>query len=366
MHRPMSRSLLLVLHFIADLQLCYAVLPLNPSARGSECSCYRPTGNDAALFLNHQFFDFRSLANETFASNLTPPALIDDAQQGGFEPLTSPFFGKGLLGDFFFPASWNTSASANSPIAMVNSQQNIYLARDTSISPVHLTLRTNRLSRFQSASDLETVEPDFMHASIRIRARVTGSPGACAGIFTYHSDDQESDIEILTSDNDNIIRATNQPGMDPQGKVIPEATTQVVISAPGSEDNGSWTDWNDYQLDWLPGQSQWYVNGVSKLNKTYGVPTEASNIQLKMWSDGGSWTGNMSVGGVATLDIEWIDLVFNTSHDAPGAACTRVCTVDNIAYNAVPQVAGARIGATRVGLMSACALAVFWAGFVIL
>lgn len=125
----MSRSLLLVLHLIADLQLCYAVLPLNPSAQGSECSCYRPTGNDAALFLNHQFFDFRSLANETFASNLTPPALIDDTQQGGFEPLTSPFFGKGMLGDFFFPASWNTSASAKSPITMFNSQQNIYLGR---------------------------------------------------------------------------------------------------------------------------------------------------------------------------------------------------------------------------------------------
>ncbi|KAL9014196.1 MAG: hypothetical protein Q9173_001159 [Seirophora scorigena] len=366
MPSPMSRGLLLLLHLIVDLRLCHAVLPLDPNSQNPECSCYRPPGNDAALFLNHQFFDFRPLANETFASNLTPPALIDDTQNDGFEPLTSSFFGRGLLGDFFHPASWNTTASAASPVKMVNSQQNIYLARDTSDSPVHLTLRTNRLSSFQSTAGLETDEQDYVHASIRVRARVTGTPGACAGIFTYRSDDQESDIEILTRDPDSTMRATNQPGVDAQWRVIPEAFTQLTISAPGSEANGSWTNWNEYQLDWLPGQSEWYVNGVSKLNKTYGVPTEASNIQVRMWGDGGNWTGEMSDGGVATLDIEWIDLVFNTSDSAPGEACTRVCNVDNIANNPVPQVAGAGSGAMRFGLLSTCALGVFWAIFVTL
>ena len=52
-----------------------------------------------------------------------------------------------------------------------------------------------------------------MHASIRIRARVAGSPGACAGIFTYLDDEQESDIEILTRDDRSTMRATNQPGV---------------------------------------------------------------------------------------------------------------------------------------------------------
>lgn len=240
------------------------------------------------------------------------------------------------------------------------------LARDTSDSPVHLTLRTNRLSDFQSASDLETIETGLLHATIRIRARVAGPPGACAGMFTYHSDDQESDIEILTRDDHSTMRATNQPGVDPQGKVIPEASTQVVISAAGSEANGSWTDWNEYQLDWLPGQSEWFVNGVSKLNKTYGVPTEASNFQIKMWSAGGAWTGNMSVGGLATLDIEWIDMVYNTTHDAPGGSCKKVCRVDNIANNPLPQVAGADECAIRIGVVSALVLGVFWAGVIIL
>lgn len=239
------------------------------------------------------------------------------------------------------------------------------LARDGPDSPVHLTLRTNRLSSFQSASDLETLEIGYLHASIRVRARITGSPGACAGIFTYYSDNQESDVEILTRDSHSTLRATNQPGLDPQGKVIPEASTQIIISDPGSEANGSWTDWNEYRLDWLPGQSEWFVNGVSMLNKTYGVPTEASNFQIKMWSNGGAWTGNMSVRGLATLDLEWIDLVYNTTHDAPEPSCKKVCTVDNIANNPMPQVAGAKARSTQMGSVSALVLGVFWAGFVL-
>lgn len=206
------------------------------------------------------------------------------------------------------------------------------------------------------------METALLHASIRIRARVAGSPGACAGMFTYYSDDQESDIEILTRDEHNVMRATNQPGVDSRGIVIPEASTQVTFSPANSNTDGSWADWNEYQLDWLPGRSEWFINGVSKLNKTYGVPTEPSNFQIKMWSDGSAWTGNMSVGGLATLDIEWIDMVYNTTHDTPGESCKTVCTVENIENNPVPQVAGATIRATMMGMSWALVLGTFWAG----
>ena len=180
-------------------------------------------------------------------------------------------------------------------------------------------------------------------------------------MFTYYSDDQESDIEILTRDDHSVLRATNQPGVDGQGTVIPESSSQVAISEPGSGSNGSWTDWNEYQLDWLPGNSEWFVNGISKLNKTYGVPTEPSNFQIRMWSGGNSWTGNMSIGGLATLDIEWIDMVYNTTHDAPGKTCKTVCKVDNTANNPVPQVASASVRAVRSGMMTVAMLGAFWA-----
>ncbi|KAL8806693.1 MAG: hypothetical protein Q9182_001221 [Xanthomendoza sp. 2 TL-2023] len=346
--------LLLLLAF--TLHLCSAAPPLSPTSAGPGCSCYRAAGNEKALFLHHEFFDFRSLGNETFASNLTVPATIDDSQDGGIEPLTSPFFDKGLFGDYFTPASWSKNASEAAPVLMVNSHQNVYLARDASGSSVHLTLRTNRLPSFQSTSDLQTTETAYLHASIRIRARVAGSPGACAGMFTYLTDDQESDIEILTRDDHSTIRATNQPGLDPRGQIIPDASTPITISKSGSSSVGSWTEWNEYQLNWLPGQSEWLINGVSKLNKTYGVPTQPSNFQIKMWSDGSSWPGNMTVGGLATLDIEWIDMVYNVSGDASGATCQKTCTINNIANNPVPQTSSGNIHTARIGSVSTLAL----------
>ncbi|KAL8953702.1 MAG: hypothetical protein Q9222_000447 [Ikaeria aurantiellina] len=360
MRSPRSWSLLLLLHAFSHVPSTFAVPPLDPNSTIPGCSCYQATGNERALFLHHQFFDFRSLDNDTLGLNFTTPAPIDDTQDAGIEPITSPFFGRGQFGDYFTPASWSKNASEASPVSLVNSQQNIYLARDSSDSPIHLTLRTNRLTSFQSASDLETTELAYLHASIRIRARVSGPPGACAGMFTYHSDDQESDIEILTRDKQNTMRATNQPGVDPQGQVVPEASTSVTIP-PGGGSNGSWTDWNVYQLNWLPGQSEWLINGMSTVNKTYGVPTEASNFQIKMWSDGSPWTGNMSVGGLATLDIEWIDMVYNTSNEAPGATCEKICTVDRIENNPVPQVAGGNAHAPPIGMISALMLGGLWA-----
>ncbi|CAL8575335.1 hypothetical protein XPA_001263 [Xanthoria parietina] len=344
-----SRSLLLFLLPLFDIQRCLAVPPLSPNSTTPECSCYQPAGNTEAVFLNHQFFDFRSLDNETFVSNLTAPAAVRPSQNEGIEPLTSPFFDTGFFGDYFIPGSWSREASEAAPVALVNSHQNLYLARDAPDSPVHLTLRTNRLPSFQSASALETTEAAYLHASIHVRARISGSPGACAGIFTYLTDEQESDIEILTRDEKSTVRATNQPGVDANGTVIPEASTQIAVTQPGGTALGSWTDWNDYQLNWLPGRSEWLINGMSKLNKTYGVPRESSNIQLRMWSNGGTWPGNMTVGGEATLDIEWIDLVYNTSHDAPGATCTTVCSIDNFARNPQPQIASGTVGSLQLG-----------------
>lgn len=51
----------------------------------------------------------------------------------------------------------------------------------------------------------------------------------------------------------------------------------------------------------------------------------------------------MTVGGLATLDIEWIDLVYNTSREAPGATCETVCTIDNFARDPRPQTASGTV-----------------------
>jgi hypothetical protein len=68
---------------------------------------------------------------------------------------------------------------------------------------------------------------------------------------------------------------------------------------------------------------------------------------MNMWSDGGVWTGNMSLYDEAYLQIQWIEVVYNTSgpfagtskrdeHGAGGLlekrkgtpGCMAVCSVD--------------------------------------
>ncbi|KAL9039766.1 MAG: hypothetical protein Q9214_004743 [Letrouitia sp. 1 TL-2023] len=353
---PNSPRLLYLLHLIAVAPLTLSAPPLDPTGTVPDCGCYRATGDKDALFVGHQFYDFRNLNNETVGSDLSPPPLINASQDRGIEPITSPFFDKAIFGGYFTAANWLKNASEDAPISMVNSQQNVYLD-----SPTHLTLRTNRLPNFQSTSNIESIENDYFHASIRIRARVNGAAGACAGMFTYFSDKQESDIEILTRDGHSTMRATNQPGVDMEGKVIPEASTQATVTGDSNGANGSWTEWNEYQLDWLPGHSEWFVNGVSNTNKSYGVPTEPSNFQIKMWSDGSAWTGNMTVGGVATLDIEWIDLVYNRSSDKAEQPCKTVCKIDNIANDPTPKVASAATGTSvQMGTVLSLIVTAFW------
>ena len=185
----------------------------------------------------------------------------------------------------------------------------------------HLTLRTSRLPAFQTVSEFDSVEQNFQYLSARFMARVVGSPGACAGLFTYLSNDdplkvQEADIEILTSGPRNVVQYTNQPSVDKSGNALEQAT----INGSQSQD---WSQWNVYRLDWMPKQSSWYVNGNSVANIKFQVPRDPAGLMVNMWSDGGSWTGNMTLHDEAYLQIQWIQLAYNTSGPYGGNAAKK-------------------------------------------
>ncbi len=147
-------------------------------------------------------------------------------------------------------------------------------------------------------------------------ARVIGSDGACAGMFTYLASDpvQEADIEILTGGPRNRVQYTNQPSTDKNGNAVAKAT--VNGSLPFVRD---WTQWNVYRVDWMPKQTSWYVNGESVANISYQVPKSPAGLILNMWSDGGTWTGNMSTFDEAFLQIQYMQVVYNTSGPYAGS-----------------------------------------------
>lgn len=202
------------------------------------------------------------------------------------------------------------------------------------------------------------------YASIRVMARVRGKSGAVAGIFTYYNDTVESDIEILTQDSTtSSVEYSNQPTVDAGGDLIPGSNFNTSMKKKNKSSDSSsssttqtWTDWNVYRLDWLPGRSAWYVNGEMAANTRVNVPggaaaDESMEVVVNMWSDGGAWSGNMSVGDEAELQIQWIEMVFNmpdADADADASSPSRgkkkgvviVCSVDEVVGTPVRRAEG--------------------------
>ena len=139
-------------------------------------------------------------------------------------------------------------------------------------------------------------------------------------MFTYLASTpvQEADIEILTTGPRNMVQYTNQPSNSASGDILAAATVNGTI--PGGLD---WSTWNAYRLDWTPTQSSWYVNGQSAANISFQVPRDPAGLIVNMWSDGGPWTGNMSLHDAAFLQIQYIEIVYNTSGSYTGASMKR-------------------------------------------
>ncbi|RJE26483.1 hypothetical protein PHISCL_01193 [Aspergillus sclerotialis] len=314
-----------------------------------DCDCYVTNGSSSAYFLYRRFFDFRNIPNSNGVYNLEPPNVTSSQDAGG------ELGQKGYLNSTVFADDWELQTWGRTPrpttlLRMQNSKQSIYIQdnskEDNSNATTFLTLRTYRNQQFSSTAEMLGLQRNVFHASIRIYARVHGVPGAVIGMFTYLNDSTESDIEILTRDQINHVRCSNQATIGPDGYTIPGASSDVTLPSPVV-----WTNWNIYCLDWLPGLSSWYVNESLVLNKTYGVPKLPSCLDINVWSDGSDWSGNMSVGSAAYLDIQWIEMVFNTSgprHGYPtennekrnlerrSGPCKRVCSVDDVERIGIP------------------------------
>jgi hypothetical protein len=65
------------------------------------------------------------------------------------------------------------------------------------------------------------------------------------------------------------------------------------------------------------------VNGASVGNISFQAPKNPAGLILNMWSNGGSWTGNMSIDDASYLQIQWIEIVYNTSGPTRGSKMVR-------------------------------------------
>lgn len=399
---PLTALVILLPIFIPCLAAASSPQPL-PNGDASVCDCFLTNGSQPGYFSNHMFFDFRNLTSDAGV-----PALITNETLATIAKPTSEYFSSPEWTSVWQPQGWSNSEgkgkglSGAAAVLMVYSPGNVYIQTNNdsdAASETYMTLRTQRLPKFQSAAAFQTKTSDYRFVSLRMLARTIGGPGAVTAFFTYRDPNstsavQEADMEVLTRGPREKIQYTNQPSFTGDDKVNPDATHNVTL--PGGM---IWSQWAVHRLDWTAQSSVWYVDGQQVANISFQVPTGASGINFNAWSDGGSWSGNMSLYDSANLQIQWIEMIYNTSYSTssrkrndPGqslwsrdvgprgellrrsssntaAQCKVVCSIDEVTEAGVAtmlwnstatRMAGADVGNSRAWAWALCLGSVFW------
>jgi hypothetical protein len=99
-------------------------------------------------------------------------------------------------------------------------------------------------------------------------------------------------------------------------------------------------------LDWTPGRSVFFVDD-EMMNQTdlhVPVPSPPSGFYVDMWSANSTWSGSMEVGRNATLDVLWIEMLFNTTQGVQTSGEERVCAVSEGKVAAAQQSSAVTVG----------------------
>jgi len=63
-------------------------------------------------------------------------------------------------------------------------------------------------------------------------------------------------------------------------------------------------------------------------------------LTCQQWNDGGDWSGELLKGNAAYLEIDWIEMVYNTSSTRSGESCVVPCRVDGVQKVGFPEGLG--------------------------
>ncbi|CAD0081515.1 unnamed protein product, partial [Aureobasidium vineae] len=150
-----------------------------------------------------------------------------------------------------------------------------------------------------STAQLATNYADILYASVRTVAKISNVPGTTHGFIFYANDTQEVDFAFLTSDISKAWLTNEQTGYG-----APYSTYSVAAPADAN------TAWHEYRLDWLPGVSKFYIDGVLVQTITDNVPSTPGSWIWNNWSNGNAWAQGPPLAD-SVLKIRSIDAYFN-------------------------------------------------------
>lgn len=163
----------------------------------------------------------------------------------------------------------------------------------------------------QSASpilgaEVSTQDEDILYGSVRTTMKASTVAGTCHGAFFYKDDNQEVDIELITGDTWKGVHYTNQ-----RANADAEAST-IQMALPSNATN----DFQEYRIDWLPGHTDFYLNGELQQTLTDNVPSTAGSWLWNNWSNGDpGWTGAPPLQD-NIMEISKIEMYYNRTSSA--------------------------------------------------
>ncbi|TIA77337.1 concanavalin A-like lectin/glucanase [Aureobasidium pullulans] len=161
-----------------------------------------------------------------------------------------------------------------------------------------------------SVAQLATSYSDILYGSVRTVAKISNVPGTTHGFIFYANDTQEVDFAFLTSD-------TSKAWLTNEQVTYTSPYSTYSVAAPGDASSA----YHEYRLDWLPGVSKFYIDGVLVQTITDNAPSTPGSWIWNNWSNGNAWAQGPPLSD-SVLKIRSIDGYFN-----------RTTVADNINLN---------------------------------
>jgi beta-glucanase (GH16 family) len=260
--------------------------------------------------------------NSFLVSTALWAALTSAACECGYKTNTGETWQYAVETDFsaLTPSQWSSSPdwvvssiAREAAVTLNYTRSNVVLADNT----LQLTCSAYDPSAgigIQSG-EISSARRDILYGSFRATYTLNiQSPGSVSGFFFYANDTQEIDVEV-------------------QSKVAVAYPQQVHIGNQpdqGAEvylpNGGVVTDAHDYRFDWLPGETNFYLDGVPAGGFSDDVPVVNGAVYLNMWGNGGPWAGPMTPSADNVMFVSRIALYFNTSSAAMKRTWDKACT----------------------------------------
>ena len=122
-------------------------------------------------------------------------------------------------------------------------------------------------------AEISTQHKDILYGSVRTTMKASTVAGTCHGAFFYKDDYQEADIEIITGHTFQGVHYTNQ-------KASADSAPSTLQNPLPSD---ATTVFQEYRIDWVPGRTDFYLDGQLQKSLTENVPSDAGSWLWNNW-----------------------------------------------------------------------------------